>query len=433
MLVFVKNKHGEPLMPCKPRKARLLLKQGKAKVIRTKPFTIQLLYGSSGYKQSITLGVDSGYENIGVSAVTEKEELFSAEVTLLKGMSERLKERAMYRRQRRNRLRYRKPRFDNRRRPEGWLAPSIQHKLDSHIRLVNLIKSFLPVTKVIVEVANFDIHQIKSPEIEGKAYQQGEQYGYYNLREYILHRDNHQCQRCGAKDIPLEVHHIGYWKGDRTNRPGNLSALCIKCHHPKNHEQGGFLWGWEPKLKNFKPETFMSTVRRRLVSELGCEHTYGHITKSRRIELGLEKSHVNDAFVIACGTSQVRATPYTITQVRRNNRSLERFYDARYHDLRTGKPASGQELSSCRRTRNKALSGENLRQYRGHKITKGRRSIRRQRYLYQPSDLVKLDGTTYTVKGTHCKGARVILKETGKSVKVEKLQPYRFMSGMVVA
>ncbi len=194
MKVFVLNKHGKPLMPTNPRKARLLLKGGKAKIVKYTPFTIQLNYGSSGYKQPITLGVDAGYQNIGFSAVTEKEELLSGEATLLSGMSERITERAMYRNQRRCRKRHRKPRFDNRRRDKGWLAPSIQHKFDTHLGMVNLIKSILPITRVVVEVANFDIQKVKNPEIEGKGYQEGEQSGYWNLREYILHRDKHSCQ-----------------------------------------------------------------------------------------------------------------------------------------------------------------------------------------------------------------------------------------------
>ena len=131
-------------------------------------------------------------------------------------MKERLKEKAMYRKQRRKHLRYRKPRFDNRKRNEGWLALSIQHKLDSHIRLIEQLKELLPISEIIVEIANFDIQKIKNPSIEGEDYQNGEQKGFWNLREYILHRDNHQCQNPNCKNKSknpiLEVHHVGYWK-----------------------------------------------------------------------------------------------------------------------------------------------------------------------------------------------------------------------------
>jgi hypothetical protein len=163
-------------------------------------------------------------------------------------MSERLKQRAMYRRGRRIRKRHRPARFDFRTKGHaGWLAPSIQQKLDSHRRLIERIKAIVPVTQTIIEVAAFDIQALKTPGIAGVAYQQGEQAGYWNLREYILHRDGHKCQnldcRNKAKQPVLEVHHLGYWRGDRSDRPANLITLCTHCHVPKNHQPGGFLYG----------------------------------------------------------------------------------------------------------------------------------------------------------------------------------------------
>ena len=317
--VFVVSKSGKPLMPTKRLGIRKAFKIRKGKSLYDRDtFTIQLLYETTEYTQDVTLGVDAGYQTVGFSATTETEELIAGELELLSGMSERLKERAMYRNNRRSRTRYRPPRFNNRRRPKGWLAPSIQHKLDSHIRLVDILTSILPVTKIIVEVANFDIQAIKNPKISGVGYQQGKQAGFWNLREYILHRDGHKCQnpncknRCEPKI--LEVHHIGYWKTDRSDRPSNLITLCIKCHTPKNHLASGFLHGWQPKLRSFKPETFMTTVRWRLTSELGATHTYGYITKSGRIALSLEKTHYNDAFVIAGGSTQKRAAPIFMGQ-----------------------------------------------------------------------------------------------------------------------
>lgn len=431
-MVYVISKSGKPLMPTKRyAKVRILLKEKKAKVVQIKPFTIQLLYETKEYTQPISLGIDSGYTYIGFSAITEKEELISGEVELLSGISERLKQRAMYRRQRRSRLRYRKTRFNNRRRPEGWLAPSIQHKYDTHIRFIEKLKKILPITDITIEVASFDTHKLKNPNISGIDYQNGEQKDFYNVREYVFYRDNYTCQICGAKDKPLQAHHIGFWKGDRSNRPANLLTVCINCHVPANHEKGAKLWGLEPVNKGFKEATFMSTVRWKIVNTLNCNYTYGYVTKSKRVELSLDKSHIDDAFIIAGGKNQTRAKPIMFKQIRRNNRSLEKFYDAKYIDIKTGKKASGQDLFNGRRTRNKNLNTENLRKYRGEKLSKGRRSIRTKRYFYQPNDLVKLDGKIYIVKGTHNKGTRVILKETGKSVKADKLEPYKFMSGLV--
>ncbi len=413
--VFVLSKSGQPLMPTKRfGKVRRMLKDGRAKVVGHEPFTIQLQYETDEYVQSVTLGIDAGYESIGYSAVTTKEELVGGEIKMLKGMSERLTERARYRRIRRGRKRYRPARFDFRKKDKkGWLAPSIQHKLDTHKNFINKIKGILPISKTIIEVANFDIQAIKDPNIEGVGYQQGEQMGFWNLREYILHRDGHKCQnpdcRNKAQSPILQVHHLGFWKNDRSDRPSNLITLCTKCHTTKDHQPNGFLYGWQPKLKSFRPETFMSTVRWRLTEGEDTYVTYGYITKSARIAQGLDKSHHNDAFVIAGGEGQKRATPTHWEKLRRHNRSLEKFYDAVYIDLRTGEKAKGKELCSGRRTRNRNLNGENLRQYRARKLTKGQRRIRRQRYPLQPGDIVRYEDDKWRVKGTQSKGKSVAL------------------------
>lgn len=452
MKVFVVNQAGKPLMPTSPRKARLLLRDGQAKIFCRKPFTIQLLYKTGSNVQDVTLGIDAGYGNIGFSIVTEKEELVGGEVKLLEGMSERLTERAMYRRNRRNRLRHRKPRFDNRARrrvPPGcgkqdWLAPSIQHKLDTHTRLIEMYKRVLPIKTIIIETANFDIQAIKDAGIAGVGYQNGEQAGFWNLREYILHRDNHACQspvcverrkqKQPKRSEILQVHHIGFWKQDRTDRPGNLNTLCDKCHVGKEHQPKGMLYGWEPKLKGFKPETFMSTVRWRLINRHDAINTFGYVTKSARIGLELPKSHHNDAFVIACGAKQKRTAATIIEQRRRNNRSLETFKDAKYIDVRDGEIKGGKDLASGRRKRNKNLSGENLRQYRGQKVRCGVRSVRKQRYSLQPGDIVSYKGQKRIVKGTHSYGKSAFLYADGKpeNTQVKNLVSLRHNSGLAI-
>jgi hypothetical protein len=435
-MVYVISKDGKLLMPTNNAKARILLKAKKAKVKTIKPFTIQLIYITSNYTQDITLGIDSGYLNIGFSATTKKEELISGKVKLLQGISDRITEKVQYRRIRRQKLRYRKARWQNRKINGGWLAPSIQHKMDSHIRFIDKLKSILPITKVVIEVANFDIQAIKNPDIQGIEYQQGEQMGFWNLREYILHRDNHQCQNpnCKNKDKNqiLEIHHIKYQSNGGTDTPNNLITLCNKCHTTPNHKKGKFLYGWQsnrPKIRAFKDATFMSMVRWRLVNFINCLHTYGYITKNNRIKHGIEKSHSNDAFVISGGTIQKRVEPIIFEQVRRNNRSLEKFYDAKYIDIRTGEKVSAGDLNCGRRTRNKNLNSENLRVFRGQKISDGQRRIRTKRYLYQPNDLVKYDNTIYTVKGTQNNGSYVALKEIKKVPRFELLIPYKFRKG----
>ena len=329
MVVYVVNRQGKPLMPCHPAKARILLKKGKAKVVQRTPFTIQLLYGSSGYRQPITLGVDSGYFHIGLSAITKKKEVYSAEIELRADIVKLLSERSEYRRARRYRkTRYRKPRFLNRKKSKDWLAPSIQHRLDSHIKAIEQVKKILPVTAINIEVASFDIQKIKNPAISGKEYQNGEQKGFWNVREYVLYRDGHTCQVCKgkSKDSVLQVHHIVSRQigGDR---PDNLVTLCQTCHQ-KLHK--GELKVKLKVGKGFKAKTFLSMVRWKLVNRLRevgeiVSVTYGYITKQKRIELGLLKSHINDAFVIAGGCSQARnSIYYFIKQVRKCNRKLHK-------------------------------------------------------------------------------------------------------------
>ena len=442
-MVYVIGIDGKPLMPTNNAKARILLKEKKATVRTIKPFTIKLTYQTdTEYVQPITLGIDSGYLNIGFSAVTDKKELISGEVKLLDKMKERIYEKSMYRTIRRNKLRYRKPRWNNRikSKKKGWLAPSITHKLDSHLVFVDKITKILPIQKIIVEVANFDIQKIKNPDIQGVEYQQGEQMGFWNLREYILHRDGHKCQNpnCKNKDASpiLEVHHIDNRINGGADTPTNLITLCNKCHTPANHK--GFLKNWKPKIKGFKDSTFMSIVRWRMIDELknrydNVEYTYGYITKNSRIRNSIEKSHSNDAFCIAKGTNQQRCKEsFDVEQVRRNNRSLEKFFDAKVIDRRTGKPARGGELSCGRTTRNKNKNSENLRKYRGKTLKKGRRQIRRQKYFYQNNDLIKLENKIYTCGGMAGYGKYVYIKEMeNKKVRVDAVKPYKFCKGFV--
>lgn len=446
-MVYVLDIDGKPLMPTTNAKARMLLKQKKAVVKELKPFAIQLTYKTkTEYTQEITLGIDSGYNNIGFSAITENKELICGELKLLQGIKERLCDKAMYRKQRRSRLRYRQPRWSNRTKskPKGWLAPSLQHKLNSHIKFINNIYQILPIKKCVVEIANFDVQRMKNDNIQGIEYQQGDMMGFWNIREYVLHRDNHKCQNpnCKNKDEKkiLEVHHIKYRSLGGTDNQNNLITLCNKCHTSPNHKKGKFLYEWcqeGKKVRAFKDATFMSIIRWYLVNSLKekyseVEFTYGYITKNHRIENGIEKTHCNDAFAIAKGVNQVRNTEiHEVIQSRRNNRSLEMFYDAKYVDIRTGEKVSGGDLNNGRTTRDKNLNSENLHQYRGEKLSKGRRSIRRQRYFYQPNDLVKYEGKVYTVRGTQNKGAYVRLREIKKVPNIKLLQPYKFNKGIV--
>lgn len=329
MLVYVLNKYGKPLMPCKPSKARKLLKQGKAKIALREPFTIQLVYGSSGYKQPINLGVDAGSKFVGISATTEKQELFSAEVELRNDIVKLLSERRQYRRNRRYRkTRYRKPRFLNRikSKNKGWLAPSVENKIQTHIKLIDKVHKILPITKIIVEVASFDIQKIKNPNIEGEEYQQGQQLGFWNVREYVLWRDNHTCQICKgkSKDNKLNVHHIES-RQVGGNAPNNLITLCETCHN-KYHK--GEIRVNLKRGQRFKDATFMGIMKWTLYNRLKLIYpyvklTFGYITKNTRITNGLPKKHRIDALCISENPkAKQMESYYYIKQVRRHNRKI---------------------------------------------------------------------------------------------------------------
>ncbi len=311
-------------------KVKRLLKSGKAKVIKRTPFTIQLTYNTGEYVQLVTLGVDPGYKNVGLSAITDKKEVFSVEVRIRIDIPKLLKTRSQYRRARRSRkTRYRKPRFDNRThgKHKGWLAPSVENRIDIHLKLIKLVCSILPVNNIRIETVQFDIQKIKNPDIEGKEYQEGEQFGFWNVREYVLYRDNHQCQHCKgkSKDPVLQVHHLESRKmgGDR---PTNLLTLCKTCH--ERYQANAFVL---PKpATGFRAAANISIMRRELyarVKMLGVSVSaaYGYRTKSVRILQGLPKTHSNDAFVIAGGDGQLRvACEYKFRQVRKQSRKLYR-------------------------------------------------------------------------------------------------------------
>lgn len=329
-MVYVLNIQGEPIMPCKEAKARKLLKQNKAKIAKHEPFTIQLLFECENQVQDVSLGVDTGSKHIGISATTEKQVLYETDVELRNDIVSKLSSRREARRTRRNRLRYRPARFNNRvkSKHKGWLAPSIEQKINTHIQVIKHLHEVLPITKIIVETAQFDIQKINNPEIQGEEYQQGEQSGFWNVREYVLFRDNHECQHCHgrSKDNILNVHHIESRKIGG-NAPNNLITLCETCH--KAYHSGGIKLNFK-RGKSYRDATFMWVMRKTLLNRLCklytnvCE-TYGYITKNARIENNLPKEHYIDARCIS-GNPKAKPLDYYIYQkcVRKQNRQIHK-------------------------------------------------------------------------------------------------------------
>ena len=333
-MIYVLDKNNNPLMPTSRNgKVRHLLEDGKAIIVNRNPFTIKLLYDTTTFKQDITLGVDAGSKVVGLSATTEKNELYASEVILRGDIVDLIATRRQNRRTRRNRLRYRKPRFLNRvsTKKKGWLAPSIRHKIDTHLTAVSKVCELLPITNIIVETASFDIQKIQNPDIQGKDYQEGEQLDFWNVREYVLFRDGHRCHgKKGCKNKILNVHHIESRKtgGDS---PNNLITLCDKCH---NAYHKGTLKKEFKRGQSFRDATFMGIMRWSLYGKLkdtylplsiAVENTYGYLTKNKRIRSGFPKEHCIDAYCITKNLSALLLDKVLLQKkIRCHNRQIHK-------------------------------------------------------------------------------------------------------------
>lgn len=436
-MVAVISVNGIRLIPTHESHARRLLKKGLAKIYRYRPFAIQLLYESTTETQPVEYKTDTGYQHVGISICSEKHEFVNEQRDLLADEIEKYNDCRKYRRTRRNRLRYRESRFDNRKKPEGWLPPSTRNRMDTQLKLFDMYNSVYPITSAVFEMGKFDIQALKaiedgSPLPEGVDYQHGEQYGYETLRQAVFTRDKFTCQCCGRSikdNAILHEHHVGFWKGDRTNRMSNLMTVCEKCHTSANHQKNGKLYGIEPKLGTLKEATFMNVIRWQFYNRLkeafpdvDIKITYGSMTSIKRKQLHITKTHANDAYAMGEFHPKHRAHMKTHQKVRRNSRVLEKFYDAKYIDSRTCKKASGKDLS-CNRIKRKfpRNNPENLRMFHGKKLSKGQRRIRTSRYKTKSGDIIQTPYGIKECKGVLNNGTTVLLHNktespTGKAI-----------------
>ncbi|MEQ8173040.1 MAG: RNA-guided endonuclease IscB [Candidatus Eremiobacterota bacterium] len=339
-MIYVISKEGKPLMPTKRRgKVRHLLKDGKAIIVKYEPFTIQLLYETTDYKQKIILGVDPGSKNLALTAITEKGNiLYHAEVTLRTDIKENIRKKRTLRKARRQRKTpYRKARFLNRKKPSRWLPPSIRAKLHTHYQMVKSVASILPVTMIILEVGQFDTQAIINPDIEGTEYQNGQMTGFDSVKEFVKLRDKFTCHYKELRpdiicnDILVVDHIIPQSKGG-TSRPDNLITSC-EAHNIKksNLSYKEFTGKKRPVPLSLKETPFMNILKDYLFMELQkiapSRYTFGLYTRRKRKEFFLEKSHLNDSIAIT-GIKPVEmphwdvSTIYHIKQVRKKKRSL---------------------------------------------------------------------------------------------------------------
>lgn len=309
-LTYVIAKDGQPLMPTeRSGKVYRLLKSKQAKVVRCCPFTIKLLYEPETLiVQKVVLGQDTGSKHIGTACVGNNKVLYQSQIKLRDDIKSNMDGRRQARRFRRNRkTRYRKPRFLNRKNSTklNRLPPSVKHKVQAHINEIEFCKKILPISKIVLEVSQFDTHLMKnqsliSEKVKHWGYQKGFDYGWSSHREAIINRDNYTCQICGKKNIRLEVHHIIFRSQGGADDENNLITLCGDCHNGIHN--GKIVLTRNPKKLNLKYATHMSIIRSQLLKVYPeAIETFGFVTKTNRENLILPKDHYIDACVIASG------------------------------------------------------------------------------------------------------------------------------------
>ena len=309
MFVYVLDMDGQPLMPTSRfGKVRRLLRDKKAKVVRSCPFTIRLLYEpKTKIVQDVVLGVDTGSKHVGVACVGNDKVLYQAQVELRDDIKKKMDRRRAFRRNRRNRkTRYRKPRFLNRRNSirKDIYCPTVVSKFHGHEREIEFCKKILPVKDAVLETGKFDTQLMEKPWLQEHkwTYQKGVNYGYANAREHALVRDNYTCQCCGKKNCRVEVHHIVFRRNGGSDSLENLITLCEDCHNTIHHD-GKELHLNGKRKSSLRYATQMSIIRSMLLQKYpNAEETHGFVTKANREHLKLPKDHYIDACVIAsCG------------------------------------------------------------------------------------------------------------------------------------
>ncbi|MFM6357104.1 MAG: RNA-guided endonuclease IscB [Planktothrix sp.] len=308
--VLVLDQHKKPLSPCRPVTARKLLKAKKAAVFRLFPFTIILRKVVEETPEPITIKLDPGSKTTGIALIQGEKVVWGAELTHRgQEIKASLESRYSLRRSRRNRkTRYRQPRFLNRTRQKGWLAPSLQHRVETTLTWVRKLIKLTPIDSIVQELVRFDLQKLENPEVSEIEYQQGQLAG-YEVREYLLEKWDRKCAYCGVKNVPFEVEHIHPKSKGGTNRISNLAIACHNCNQDKgNRDIRDFLSG-KPDLLNrilkqakssLKDATAVNSTRWSLFNQLKetslpISTSSGGLTKFNRTRLNLPKSHWLDA------------------------------------------------------------------------------------------------------------------------------------------
>ncbi len=314
-MVFVLSSDKQPLDGCHAARARKLLSAGRAVVWKRYPFTIILKNRTAA--ESVThehrLKIDPGSKTTGLAIVQEGTDrvVWAGELTH-RGQAIRdalLARRAIRRGRRQRHTRYRKPRFLNRRRREGWLAPSLAHRVQTTLTWVGRLRKACPIAAVSVELVRFDTQRMQNAEISGVEYQQGTLKG-YEIREYLLAKWNRKCAYCEKGDLPLQVEHLIPKVRGGSNRVSNLTLACGDCNQKKGDQTAsefGYPHLMEQAKAPLKDVAGVMTTRWALwralsATSLPLETGTGGRTKWNRTRLGLQKSHWADAACVGQST-----------------------------------------------------------------------------------------------------------------------------------
>jgi len=316
-MVFVLDKQKKPLMPCTPRRARLLLARKRAVVHRLSPFTIRLKdrRAQESTLQPVVLKIDPGSKTTGLAlARVEKTDegevhhaLHLAELTHRgEEIRERLRKRAAYRRRRRStNLRYRAPRFLNRRRPPGWLPPSLRSRVDNVVSWAKRYRRWIPLVRLDVERVKFDTQLLQNPEVSGVEYQCGELAG-WEVRAYLLEKFGRTCAYCGRGETAFELDHIQPRSRGGSDRVSNLTLSCHTCNVTKGERTAAEFGHPEVAAQAKQPlrdAAAVNATRYALCDDLralGMPLTTwsGGRTRWNRARFALPKTHALDALCV---------------------------------------------------------------------------------------------------------------------------------------
>lgn len=372
--IFLIDANKTPMNPIHPAHARELMFKGKAAVFRMYPFTlIMKRVVEKIITYPLSLRIDPGSRFTGISLVNNRDEVVWGMELQHRGLviKDALETRKAVRRGRRSRhTRYRQARFLNRKRPEGWLAPSLMHRVLTIETWVKRLMKFSPVAEIRQELVRFDLQQLENPEISGVEYQQGEKIG-FEVREYLLNKWERKCTYCQVENVPLQIEHIVLKAKGGSNRISNLCLACEKCNLKKGSQDiKDFLSNKRELLKKIqlqakrplKDAAAVNSTRWALFNALKLTGLpvltgSGGLTKFNRTRLGLVKTHWLDSACVGV-VDQITVLTHKILSVKATGKGTRRLCrinkfgfpcskprQAYEHEWQTGDIATGKDAT----------------------------------------------------------------------------------------